>query len=65
MNKSKRKIQLSRETVRVLTSNQLGGAAGAGPFTNSVLCDSDVRCPWPSQGPCSIPCAQSEGLRCY
>ncbi|MEO7732063.1 MAG: hypothetical protein ABIY55_13905, partial [Kofleriaceae bacterium] len=65
MNKSKRKIQLSRETVRVLTSGHLGGIAGGGPTTNSVLCDSDVRCPFPSQRPCSIPCAQSEGLRCY
>lgn len=65
MNKSKRKIQLCRETVRVLTSNQLGAAAGAGPFTNSLFCPSADLCPWPSQGPCSNPCAQSEGLRCY
>jgi len=65
MNKSKRKIQLARETVRVLTSAQLGVAAGAGPLTNSVYCPSDADCPFPSQGPCSLPCAQSEGLRCY
>ncbi len=65
MNKSKRKIQLSRETVRVLTANQLGGAAGGGPTYFSVFCESDAHCSAPSQGACSIPCPQSEGLRCY
>ena len=65
MNKSKRKIQLSRETVRVLSSNQLGAAAGAGPTYFSVFCDSDAHCAGPSQAACSNPCAQSEGLRCY
>jgi hypothetical protein len=66
VNKSKRKIQLSRESVRILTGSQLGGLGGAGTTTASVFCDSYVDdCPYPSHGPCSIPCSQSEGLRCY
>jgi hypothetical protein len=63
MKKSKRKIQLSRESIRVLTAGHLDGIVGAG--TTSLACPSDVRCPWPSQGPCSLPCAQSEGVICY
>lgn len=65
MNKSNRKIRLSRESIRILTAGQLHGLAGAGPFTHSVFCPSDADCPWPSQGPCSNPCPQSEGLPCY
>jgi hypothetical protein len=63
MNKSKRKIRLSRESIRTLTADQLGRLGGAG--TTSVICDSGDACPFPSQGPCSMPCAQSEGLRCF
>lgn len=65
MNKSNRKIQLNRESIRVLTARQLDGIAGAGPLTNSVFCVSADVCTEPSQGPCSLPCAQSEGLRCF
>lgn len=65
MNKSKRKIHLSRESIRVLTARQLDGLVGAGPLTNSVFCPSGDACTLPSQGPCSSPCAQSEGLICF
>lgn len=63
MNRSKRKIHLSRESIRVLTAGQLDGLVGAG--TTSVFCPSGDACPMPSQGPCSMPCAQSEGVICY
>ncbi|HEY0516481.1 MAG TPA: hypothetical protein VGD00_05130 [Solirubrobacteraceae bacterium] len=63
MNKSKRKIHLSRESIRVLTAGQLDGLVGAG--TTSVFCPSGDACPMPSRGPCSMPCAQSEGVICY
>jgi hypothetical protein len=64
MNKSKRKIRLSRESIRVLTAGQLDGLVGAG--TTSVFCPSyEDACPFPSHGPCSMPCAQSEGVMCY
>ena len=63
MNKSKRKIHLTRESVRILTTSQLEGLVGAG--TTSVVCPSGDACPFPSYGPCSLPCAQSEGVICY
>jgi hypothetical protein len=63
MNQSKRKIHLSRETVRVLTAGQLEGLGGGG--TTSVFCPSADLCTFPSQGRCSLPCAQSEGAICY
>lgn len=63
MNKSKRKIQLSRESIRILTARQLDGLVGGG--TTSVFCPSGDACPFPSQGPCSLPCPQSEGAICY
>ncbi len=63
MNKHKRKIRLSRESIRLLTSDQLDGLAG-GAITSTV-CPSGDACPFPSQGPCTTPCAASEGLRCF
>lgn len=63
INKFKRKIQLSRENIRVLTGPELAGLNGGA--TTSVFCQSGDTCPWPSQGPCSMPCAQSEGVICY
>jgi hypothetical protein len=63
MNKSKRKFQLSRESIRVLTSGQLNRLVGGGTLA-SLYCSVIDDCPFPSHGPCSNPCAQSDGLRC-
>jgi hypothetical protein len=63
MNKSKRKFQLSRESIRVLQSGHLDRVVG-GATLASLHCSLDDVCPFPSHGPCSLPCAQSDGMRC-
>jgi hypothetical protein len=49
--KSIRKFQLGRETVRVLSNEQLPNIAGG--LTNNPTCSlSDGTGPFPSRGPC-------------
>ena len=67
MNKRK-KLTLSRESIRSLTSPQLGHAAGGsiGGTTDSPTCTiTDGTTPYPSHGPCSMPCAGSAVRQCY
>lgn len=49
--KPARKIQLTRETVRVLTKEQISQAAGGTEPTTSLTIGTS---PFPSRGPCSL-----------
>jgi hypothetical protein len=66
MIKSKRKFQLSRESIRNLSAGQLNGVVRGGGTLDSLHCSIDIpdTCPFPSHGPCSLPCGQSAGIRC-
>ncbi|MCE9577810.1 MAG: hypothetical protein K8W52_32045 [Deltaproteobacteria bacterium] len=60
MNKRSKKLELSRENVRSLTSVQLTTAAGGGVTQWVLQCGAG-----PSQEACSITCPPSGGIKCY
>jgi len=49
-----RKIQLSRETIRVLSKEEIANAAGGGTTGNPTVSLTNTTGPFPSRADCSL-----------